>query len=145
MQHWLRNGGLETVLSYKPIPRHIMAGMTLSKAHAEFRAAMPDTHLGFCAVCGGQPSWATTCSCMPGSGPGDRGGAGSGGSDLDTRAVPFFELRFRQNRRARAYAGGGARGPPNRINIDTGAVFTGRLTCLVLEGDSRRFLHTGSA
>jgi serine/threonine protein phosphatase 1 len=30
----------------------------------------------------------------------------------------------------------------NRINIDTGAVFTGHLTCLVLEGTSRRILQT---
>jgi serine/threonine protein phosphatase 1 len=30
----------------------------------------------------------------------------------------------------------------NRINIDTGAYATGRLTCLVLEGDSRRVLAT---
>lgn len=29
---------------------------------------------------------------------------------------------------------------PNRINIDTGAVFSGSLTCLVLEGTSYRFL-----
>jgi serine/threonine protein phosphatase 1 len=29
---------------------------------------------------------------------------------------------------------------PNRINIDTGAVFTGRLTCLALEGTEHRFL-----
>lgn len=29
---------------------------------------------------------------------------------------------------------------PNRINVDTGAVFTGRLTAVVLEGDQRRFL-----
>lgn len=29
---------------------------------------------------------------------------------------------------------------PNRINIDTGAYATGRLTCLVLEGDGMRFL-----
>jgi serine/threonine protein phosphatase 1 len=29
---------------------------------------------------------------------------------------------------------------PNRIDIDTGAVFTGRLTCLVLEGSGYRFL-----
>jgi serine/threonine protein phosphatase 1 len=29
---------------------------------------------------------------------------------------------------------------PNRINIDTGAVFSGNLTCLVLEGTSLRFL-----
>jgi Calcineurin-like phosphoesterase len=29
---------------------------------------------------------------------------------------------------------------PNRINIDTGAYATGRLTCLVLEGDGIRFL-----
>jgi serine/threonine protein phosphatase 1 len=34
---------------------------------------------------------------------------------------------------------------PNRIGIDTGAFATGRLTCLVLEGDNRRFLHTGTA
>ncbi len=31
---------------------------------------------------------------------------------------------------------------PNRIGIDTGAFFTDRLTCLVVEGDSTRFLHT---
>jgi serine/threonine protein phosphatase 1 len=31
----------------------------------------------------------------------------------------------------------------NRINIDTGAYATHRLTCLVLEGASRRFLHSG--
>jgi serine/threonine protein phosphatase 1 len=29
---------------------------------------------------------------------------------------------------------------PNRINIDTGAVFGGPLTCLVLEGRDYRFL-----
>ncbi len=29
---------------------------------------------------------------------------------------------------------------PNRINIDTGAVLTGRLTCLVLDGDEMSFL-----
>jgi serine/threonine protein phosphatase 1 len=31
---------------------------------------------------------------------------------------------------------------PNRINIDTGAFATGRLTCLALEGTSRRILST---
>ena len=31
---------------------------------------------------------------------------------------------------------------PNRIGIDTGAFFTGRLTCLVLEEDRMRFLAT---
>ena len=30
----------------------------------------------------------------------------------------------------------------NRIGIDTGAFYTGRLTCLVLEGAEHRFLHT---
>lgn len=35
---------------------------------------------------------------------------------------------------------------PNRINVDTGAVFTGRLTAVVLEGADRRFLTVrGSA
>ncbi len=31
---------------------------------------------------------------------------------------------------------------PNRINIDTGAVFTGCLTCLVLEGQGHRLMQT---
>ncbi|MDP6788166.1 MAG: metallophosphoesterase family protein [Rhodospirillales bacterium] len=31
---------------------------------------------------------------------------------------------------------------PHRIGIDTGAYRSGRLTCLVLEGATRRFLHT---
>ncbi len=31
---------------------------------------------------------------------------------------------------------------PNRINIDTGAFATGRLTCLVIDHDQRRFLST---
>ncbi len=31
---------------------------------------------------------------------------------------------------------------PNRIGIDTGAFATGRLTCLVLDGDERRFIQT---
>jgi serine/threonine protein phosphatase 1 len=33
---------------------------------------------------------------------------------------------------------------PNRVGIDTGAFATGRLTCLVLEGNERRFLSTQS-
>ena len=32
---------------------------------------------------------------------------------------------------------------PNRIGIDTGAFYTGVLTCLVLEGEERRLLQTG--
>jgi serine/threonine protein phosphatase 1 len=31
----------------------------------------------------------------------------------------------------------------HRINIDTGAFVSGRLTCLVLRGSERRFLSTG--
>jgi serine/threonine protein phosphatase 1 len=32
---------------------------------------------------------------------------------------------------------------PNRIGIDTAAYATGRLTCLVLEKDQRRFMYAG--
>jgi serine/threonine protein phosphatase 1 len=33
---------------------------------------------------------------------------------------------------------------PNRIGIDTGAYHSGKLTCLVLEGESQRLIQTGS-
>jgi serine/threonine protein phosphatase 1 len=33
---------------------------------------------------------------------------------------------------------------PNRVGIDTGAFATGRLTCLILEGNKRAFLSTQS-
>lgn len=33
----------------------------------------------------------------------------------------------------------------NRIGIDTGACYNGNLTCLILEGSSRRFIGTGDA
>ena len=33
---------------------------------------------------------------------------------------------------------------PNRINVDTGAFATGRLTCVVLEGKQQRFLYATS-
>ena len=32
---------------------------------------------------------------------------------------------------------------PNRINVDTGAFMTGRLTCAVLEAEQTRFLSVG--
>jgi serine/threonine protein phosphatase 1 len=32
---------------------------------------------------------------------------------------------------------------PHRISVDTGAYHSGRLTCVVLEGEGRRFLSTG--
>ena len=32
---------------------------------------------------------------------------------------------------------------PNRIGLDTGAYYTGVLTCLVLEGEERRLIQTG--
>ena len=33
---------------------------------------------------------------------------------------------------------------PNRIGLDTGAYYTGVLTCLVLEGEQRRLIQTGA-
>ncbi len=34
---------------------------------------------------------------------------------------------------------------PHRVGIDTGAYHSGRLTCVVLDGEERRFLSTGDA
>jgi hypothetical protein len=61
---------------------------------------------------------------------------------VDPRRVSEQHGRFRQDRRSRPYPTERLEILPNRINVDTGAYATGRLTCVVLESSEPRFLTT---
>ena len=47
---------------------------------------------------------------------------------------------LRKGHRARPYTDRRGRGPANRVNVDTGAFHTGRLSALVIDGAERRVL-----
>lgn len=145
MPHWLANGGAETILSYKPMPRRILAGMNLRQVHAEIVRTLPESHRRFLgsllriAEFGGYVF--VHAGLRPGRAPDDQDA-----EDLVWIREPFLSSAYDFGR---IVVHGHTPGETpqieaNRINIDTGAVFTGRLTCLVLEGGSRRFLQTSS-
>lgn len=142
-QHWFGNGGLETLVSYKPIPHHILAGMTLGRAHAELSAAIPHSHLEWLR---NLPRTATVGDYVfvhAGLRPG-RPADSQDPEDLIWIREPFLSSKFDFGKVV-VHGHTPASEPevrPNRINIDTGAVFTGRLTCLLLEGANRAFLQT---
>jgi serine/threonine protein phosphatase 1 len=134
---WLRLGGLETLVSYG-VPAEILAnGKQIAELQAAFHHALPQTHFRFfrdlknsfeCgdfffAHAGVKPNVALSQQKES-----DllwiRGEFLSSDDDFGKIIVhghtPTREVEVR----------------PNRINIDTGAFATGRLTSLVLEGES---------
>jgi serine/threonine protein phosphatase 1 len=145
MQHWLLNGGVETLLSYRPMPRHILSGMTLIRAHADFSAAVPEHHRSFLAELPRLAEFGDYVFVHAGLRPG-RTAAQQNPEDLAWIREPFLSSTYDFGKLV-VHGHTPAEAPeirPNRINIDTGAVFGGRLTCLVLEGATRRFLQTSS-
>ena len=59
---------------------------------------------------------------------------------MNSRRVSELHIGIRQNRCARPHPGRGPEVLANRINIDTGAFATRRLTCVVLDKVRHRFL-----
>jgi serine/threonine protein phosphatase 1 len=142
MEPWLMNGGVETLLSYGGMDRSLLETMTLLEARESFRAALPESHREFLGglrkmvVCGGYAfvhAGLDPSRPLHDQDPFDllwiREPFLSSGVDFGKVIVhghtPTREPEVRRN----------------RINIDTGAFYAGRLTCLVLEGDARRFLQ----
>ena len=141
LSEWKQVGGISTLLSYGVK----IAGRTDAEAEEQaaiaFRRALPESHLGFLG------SLVLSFNC------GDYFFAHAG-------ARPGIPLReqYRQDLlwirddfllheedfgKVVVHGHTPVMTPdirPNRINIDTGAYATGRLTCLVLEGDKISFL-----
>ena len=139
---WLDNGGRETLISYG-IDASAFIGGDPARLRRDFRAAMPDRHLGFfraldpCRVEGDY--FFVHAGIRPGV-------ALDAQNPLDMMWIRREFLSSRADFGKIIVYGHSPNSEPvteaNRIGIDTGAYYSNRLTALVLKGDGRRFLHT---
>lgn len=143
LRDWRRQGGLATLASYGVDAAAAMSEESCIAARDELERNLPASHREFLAAT--RTSWSVGdyFFCHAGARPGvplDRQ------QDLDllwirdefiSSSEPFEKMIVHGHSPARA--------PivlPHRIGIDTGAYFTGVLTCVVLQAAERRFLST---
>ncbi|MGQ0456071.1 MAG: metallophosphoesterase family protein [Hyphomicrobium sp.] len=140
---WRQHGGLETLLSYRvPINECIASGGD-KLVQERFLRALPERHLKFLSQLEYSLSLGDYFFCHAGVRPGvplDR----QAPSDLlwirdeFTSSTEDFGKIIVHGHTPVAAVDQRA----NRINVDTGAYATGRLSCLVLEESERRVLST---
>ncbi len=141
---WLANGGDATCLSYG-IDLMTLAGDggVITRLHRALRRVVPDSHRGFLRALPLCYSAGDYFFCHAGVRPGvpfDE----QAEEDLLWIREPFLGSAEEHGKLV-VHGHTPVHRPEvlsNRICIDTGAVFCGRLTALVLEGETRRFLHT---
>ncbi len=144
LEHWLMNGGEPTLASYgvatERLNRFRAPPESWRKAFAE---ALPETHLRFFKSLKLSVSFGDYLFVHAGIRP-DVPLAAQVEADLIWIRSPFLDCA---EPFGKIVVHGHTPGKEpvtrsNRIGIDTGAVFTDRLTALRLEGGSRRFLQT---
>jgi len=143
---WRQYGGMETLASYKVDVRGVRVGRGFEEARDELAAVFPQRHREFleslelsCAIGG-------YFFCHAGVRPGvslERQSA----RDLMWIREAFLDSKANFGK---VVVHGHTPRPDaeflaNRINVDTGAYMTGRLTCAVLEGNSVSMISTGAA
>jgi serine/threonine protein phosphatase 1 len=141
--YWRRLGGLETLHSYGVPVNDLMIGKGFEQAARALRTAIPKEHLNFLSELRSFIKIRNYFLCHAGVRP---------GISLANQAVD--DLLWIREEFLNSTADFGkmiihGHSPTewpdirsNRINIDTGAFATGRLTCLVVDGEQRRFLFT---
>ena len=138
---WRLLGGLETLHSYGVPVSALAISKNYDEAAARLRVAMPPKHLGFLQSLKSWHGHGKYFCCHAGVRPGvalDRQ------SDEDLIWIRDEFLRSKIDF-GKIVVHGHTPVPepevlPNRINIDTGAFATGKLTCIVLEGEQHRFI-----
>jgi serine/threonine protein phosphatase 1 len=138
-KHWRSLGGLETLYSYR-VP---ITGKDYTEVADRLRAALPADHMSFLQSLKTSLGHGKYFLCHAGVRPGVPLEMQQE-EDLLWIRDEFLnsEMDF-----GKIVVHGHTPHPepevlPNRINIDTGAFATGRLTCVVLEGERHRFLAT---
>jgi serine/threonine protein phosphatase 1 len=141
-KHWRAVGGAETLHSYGVPASGIMFERNYAEAAERLRDALPQEHMRFLLSMKTWLSHGRYFLCHAGIRPGVplerqeeedllwiRG-------DFLTTKIDFGKIVVHGHTpRLEPEV------LPNRINVDTGAFATGRLTCVVLDGGSHRFLR----
>jgi serine/threonine protein phosphatase 1 len=141
---WRNLGGLETLHSYGVDVGAAMAGRDFKAVQEAFVARFPERHRQFLEALKGSTAIGDYFFCHAGIRPGvplDR----QDRDDLLNIRGPFLSSQVEYGKLI-VHGHTPSLYPeirPNRIGIDTAAHATGRLTCLVLEKDNRRFLGEG--
>ena len=140
LEDWLFNGGVETAQSYGV---DVASQPDLPAFRSALFAAMPTNHLDFLRATELSRSVDGYFFCHAGIQP------GVPLDDQDPEVLLWIRRPFHVStaEHGKVVVHGHTPMPkpesrPNRINIDTGAFRTGRLTCLALEGATRRFMST---
>jgi serine/threonine protein phosphatase 1 len=141
---WRRLGGLETLHSYGIPTNDLMLGRGFEEAARALSVEVPEAHQAFLASLKTYLSNNDLFFCHAGVRPDvplDRQNV----DDLLSIRDEFLSSK-KDFGKMIIHGHSPNEWPqirPNRINIDTGAFATGRLTCLVIEGNRGRFLFTG--
>ena len=139
--HWRRYGGLETLQSYGVPVGDVMRGKEYLAAARALAHAVPAEHFDFLGALRTSLTVGKYCICHAGVRPGvplDR----QTEEDLLWIREPFLDSRADFGKIV-VHGHTPAEQPellPNRINVDTGAFMTGRLTCAALDADGVRFI-----
>lgn len=142
---WLSYGGLETLLSYGvPLKRYPDTPQRAAELRGALAAAVPQSHLAFYRDC--------TLHCTMGDYVFVHAGVRPGLSLEKQHPADLLWIRDEFLRARLALPGKVVvhghticdlpQDLGHRINVDTGAFVSGRLTCLVLRGTRRRFMST---
>jgi serine/threonine protein phosphatase 1 len=143
---WLSFGGLETLLSYGvPLRSLPNSGEAVRALQAALIEAVPERHVAFFRSCLLHYSVGDYVFVHAGVRPGI---TLEKQTQTDLLWIRDDFLRVRAPLPGRVVVHGHTicdlpQNRSQRINIDTGAFVSGRLTCLVLRGNERRFLSTG--
>ena len=142
---WLTFGGLETLLSYGvPLRTLPSSGRQVIELRAALAAAVPESHLKFFRRCVFRHEIGDYVFVHAGVRPGISLEKQTPG---DMMWIRDDFLRNRIPLPGRVVVHGHTivdvpQDRTHRINLDTGAFISGRLTCLVLHEEERRFLST---
>lgn len=143
LDSWRRYGAMETLLSYGVDVKEVLRGRGFDVARTQLRERLPPAHLRFFEDTKLSWSLGDYFFCHAGCRP-NVPLARQQESDLLWIREEFLDFTGSWDK---VIVHGHTPAPepeerPQRINLDTGAYATGRLTCLILEGSTRRFLST---
>ncbi|MCS0504488.1 metallophosphoesterase family protein [Ancylobacter mangrovi] len=140
---WLANGGVETLFSYGLSARDFTASGRLDELGPAITEAMPASHLAFLRGLPTHVEVGDYFFCHAGVRPGV---ALEQQSPEDLMWIRDVFLDSRSDHGKRIVHGHTPQMEPeilpNRINVDTGAYLTNRLSCVILEADQVQVIHT---